>query len=74
MNDQELVLWKQARLELLGFANYLEKRNRNITAAQVRMAVKWADVGVSKSLSVEQALAEIKKWELTDEELKELEK
>jgi hypothetical protein len=42
-NEQINLLWPQARGELLGFANALERENSGITAAQIRMAVQLAD-------------------------------
>jgi hypothetical protein len=45
-NEQVDLLWPQARGELLGFANALERGNSGITAAQIRMAVNLADEAI----------------------------
>ena len=42
-DDDISKLWPQARGELSGFANALDKRGAGITAAQLRMAVQLAD-------------------------------
>jgi hypothetical protein len=47
-NEQVDLMWPQARGELLGFANALERGNSGITAAQIRMAVQLADEAVDR--------------------------
>lgn len=37
------LLWDQARGELWGYANYLQRRHASLTAAQLRMAITLAD-------------------------------
>lgn len=41
--DEVRRLWPSARVELLGFANALERGGSGITADQLRMAVQLAD-------------------------------
>lgn len=43
MTDSEIELWEQARGELRGFANALERGLAGLTAAQLRMAITLAD-------------------------------
>ena len=44
---KEKELWEQARGELLGFANHLQAKGAGITAAQIKMACRLADFGIT---------------------------
>lgn len=41
--DKTGEMWQQARGELLGFANHLERQGATITAQQLRLAVVRSD-------------------------------
>jgi hypothetical protein len=40
------LMWKQARGELLSFSRALDRSNAQITASQIRMALRLADEAV----------------------------
>lgn len=47
-DEQITSMWPQARGELLGFANALERGKAGITAAQLRMTIWLADRGLKE--------------------------